>query len=149
MVWKAWATPKVKFYSWLTIRNRIWTTDRLEIRGWDNCELFLFFKQTQESAARLFSHCRYSKRLWDMVKIWLCIDKIQTQDWTPAIEEWWTMMACSLKPNREAIASLTMLVSWTIWKERIARVFNNKDVPTTVLREIIKSEIRLWIAADA
>jgi hypothetical protein len=65
------------------------------------------------------------------------------------MDEWWTMMACYPKPNRKAIASLTMLVSWTIWNERNARVFNNKAAPPAVLLEIIKSEVRLWIAAGA
>jgi hypothetical protein len=58
-------------------------------------------------------------------------------------------MACSAKPNRKALASITMLVSWTIWNERNARVFNNKAAPTAVLLEIIKSEVCLWIAAGA
>jgi hypothetical protein len=42
-----------------------------------------------------------------------------------------------------------MLVSWTIWKERNARVFNNKAAPAGVLLEIIKNDVRLWIAAGA
>jgi hypothetical protein len=33
MIWKAWALPKCKFFSWLAIQNRLWTTDRLEKRG--------------------------------------------------------------------------------------------------------------------
>jgi hypothetical protein len=151
MVWKAWATPKVKFFSWLGIRNRIWTADRLERRGWDNCGLCQLCKQTQESAAHLFSQCRYTKRLWNLVIEWLGIANIRTQDWVPGIEieEWWMTLACVAKPNRKAIASIAMLVSWTIWNERNARVFNNKAAPTTVLLELIKSEVRLWIAAGA
>jgi hypothetical protein len=35
------------------------------------------------------------------------------------------------------------------WKERNARVFNNKVAPPTVLLDIIKSEVRLWITAGA
>jgi hypothetical protein len=82
---------------------------------------------------------------------WLGIANIRTQDWVPGIEieEWWTTLACVAKPNCKAIASITMLVSWTIWNERNARVFNNKAAPTTVLLELIKSEVRLWIAAGA
>jgi hypothetical protein len=44
------------------------------------------------------------------------------------------------------MASIMMLVSWKIWKERNARVFNMKAVPTMVLLKIIKSETRLWVA---
>ena len=61
------------------------------------------------------------------------------------IEAWWTMMALKDK----AMASVTMLISWTIWKERNARVFNNKSAPPTVLLDIIKSEARLWVTAGA
>jgi hypothetical protein len=51
--------------------------------------------------------------------------------------------------NRKAISSITMLVTWTIWKERNARVFNNKSAPPTILLQIIKDEAKLWSAAGA
>ena len=38
-IWKVWAPSKVKLSSWLAIQNRIWTADRLEKRGWENCGL--------------------------------------------------------------------------------------------------------------
>jgi hypothetical protein len=118
---------------------------------WDNCGLCQLCKQTQESADHLFFPYQFTKRLWNLVIDWLGIANIRNQDWVhgTAIEEWWTMMVCYAKPNRKAIASITMLVSWTIWNERNARVFNNKAAPMTVLLEIIKSEVRLWIAAGA
>jgi hypothetical protein len=59
------------------------------------------------------------------------------------------MMSCKPSPNRKALASVAMLVSWTIWKERNARFFNNKAALTTILLDIIKSEVRLWVAAGA
>jgi hypothetical protein len=65
MVWKAWNAPKVKFFSWLSIWNEIWTVDHLERIGWDNCGLCPLCKQTQEKMAHLFSHFHYSKRLWE------------------------------------------------------------------------------------
>jgi hypothetical protein len=64
----------------------------------------------------LFSQYRYTKRLWNLVIELLGIANIHIQDWVPEmeIEEWWTMLACLAKPNRNAIASIAMLVSWTI-----------------------------------
>jgi hypothetical protein len=117
MVWKAWVTPKVKFFFlWLAICNRIWMADRLERRGWDNWSLCPLYNQTQESAVHLFSHCRYTKGLSNLAKGWLGIANIQSQDGDPelTIDEWCTIMACSPMPNRKAISPLMMLVSWTI-----------------------------------
>lgn len=52
-------------------------------------------------------------------------------------------------PNRRAMASLTMLVSWTIWNERNARVFGHKSVPPPILLKIIVEEAKLWVTAGA
>jgi hypothetical protein len=124
IVWKYWATPKVKFFSWLAIRNRIWMADHPERRGWDNCDLCPLCKQTQETVAHLLSHCRYTKRLLEMLKGYLNISSIKTNKWTTnlSIDEWWSDISCEASPNQKALATLIMLVSWTIWKERNARV---------------------------
>jgi hypothetical protein len=58
-------------------------------------------------------------------------------------------MSYKASSNRKAMTSLTMLVSWTIWKERNARVFQNKSAPPPILLEIIKNEAKLWVAAGA
>ena len=52
-------------------------------------------------------------------------------------------------PNREAIASLTMLIGWTIWNERNARVFRNKSTPPPILFNNIKNEAITWVTAVA
>jgi mannosylglycoprotein endo-beta-mannosidase len=36
LIWKSWAPAKCKFYAWLVIQNRVWTSDRLAARGWPN-----------------------------------------------------------------------------------------------------------------
>jgi hypothetical protein len=79
----------------------------------------------------LFSHCRYSKRLWGLVKCWIGIPSICTHEWTDDLTllDWWAKMLKDAMANRKAMASLTMLVTWTIWKERNARVFNHKSAP--------------------
>jgi hypothetical protein len=86
-----------------------------------------------------------------MVKNWTGFSTIHTHEWTTnlSIDEWWTLMSYKASPIRKGIASLTMLVSWTIWKEQNARVFNNKAAPPTILLEIIKSEAKLWSSAGA
>ncbi|KAF0897146.1 hypothetical protein E2562_033941 [Oryza meyeriana var. granulata] len=39
IVWKPWAPNKCKLFAWLIIQNKVWTSDRLEARGWpNNCD---------------------------------------------------------------------------------------------------------------
>jgi hypothetical protein len=151
LVWRVWAPPKMKFFAWLAIHNRLWTADRLDKRGWTNCGLCPLCKQTQETAAHLLSNCCFTKRLWGMVKDWLGIASIVTTEWMDdiALQSWWENMSATNVPNRKAMASLTILVSWTIWNERNARVFRNKSAPPFVLLNIIKTGVKLWVCAGA
>jgi chemotaxis methyl-accepting protein methylase len=58
-------------------------------------------------------------------------------------------MTGSFTPNRKAIATLTLLVTWKIWNERNAQVFHNKLAPPLVILDQVKKEARLWVCADA
>jgi hypothetical protein len=86
-----------------------------------------------------------------MVKDWLGITSIATTEWTDdiALQTWWENISTTNVPNRKVLASLTILVSWTIWNERNARVFRNKSAPPLVLLNIIKTEVKLWVCAGA
>ena len=81
---------------------------------------------------------------------WLGIP-LDISEWAAhnSINSWWANMSSNGVPNRKAMASLTMLTSWTIWNERNARVFRQKSAPTTVVLNIIKTEARLWVSAGA
>ena len=51
--------------------------------------------------------------------------------------------------NPKAMASITMLVSWTVWNQRNAIVFRNKATPPPILLESIKNEPKLCVTAGA
>lgn len=55
LVWKTQAPPKSKFFAWLAIQNRLWTSDRLEARGWPNTRYCPLCRHTLESAFHLFA----------------------------------------------------------------------------------------------
>jgi hypothetical protein len=66
-----------------------------------------------------------------------------------SIELWWRNMTNSQMPNRKAISSLALLVTWELWNERNVRVFNNKHATVAVILEKIKNEARLWVIVGA
>ena len=151
MVWKVWGPPKVKFFAWLALQDRIWTADRLAKRGWPNCVLCPLCKRVQESGSHLFFKCRYTLRLWALVIEKFHIFELDTSSWhlLDSVNAWWTSTCDAGTPNRQAKASLTMLVTWTIWNERNARVFRFKSAPPTILLNTISTEANLWVTAGA
>jgi hypothetical protein len=150
VVWKAWAPPKVKNHTWLASQNRLWTSDKLRRRGWENCGLCPLYKQTEESNNHLFIHCRYTVRIWELLKEWLGIQGVFPRRWAGLnIKQWRSFMEEGSNPHRKDLASLTLLTVWVIWKERNARVFHKKLSPSFVILDKIKCEARLSVIAGA
>ena len=151
MVWKVWAPPKVKFFAWLALQDRIWTADRLQRRGWPNCGPCPLCRGVQECSPHLFFKCLFTLRLWNMVIQKLCIHDVDTSAWHlyDSIKEWWASLSTEGTANRKAKASITMLVSWVIWNERNARVFRHKSAPPHVLLNNVIEESNLWVKAGA
>ena len=115
-VWKAWAPPKCKFFAWLIIHNRVWTADRLQRRGWSNCNLCPLCKQVQETAAHLLFQCRFTVRVWTEIKTWLGLHDIDPSDWrlVPSVKVCWDMVAHKRGHSRMVRSTLMMLVAWEI-----------------------------------
>ena len=54
-----------------------------------------------------------------------------------SIKAWWDYMADESVPNRKAMSSLTLLITWEIWNERNARIFNKKFASPGVILDRI------------
>ena len=67
----------------------------------------------------------------------------------PTVKEWWSAVVLRRGHRRKAISSLIMLVTWEVWKERNARVFQHVCRLPNVLVEAIKAEVRLRTIAGA
>jgi hypothetical protein len=151
MVWRPWAPPKCKLFAWLIIQNRVWTADRLQKRGWPSCVLCKLCNQVQESADHLLYKCRFTTRIWIELKEWLDLHDVDPRAWhnRRTVKEWWTKSILQRGHSRKAMASLAMLVSWEIWKERNARVFQNSATTSFMLIAKIKDEMAMWCHAGA
>ena len=137
--------------AWLIIQNRVWMADKLQRRGWPNCGLCPLCSQVQESAAHLLFQCRFSVAVWNAVKARTGLSNIVTADWAAmqSVRHWWTEIVLTCSPNGKGMASLLMLISWELWKERNARVFRNVSAPPMILVEKIMDEAALWALAGA
>ena len=120
VIWKVCPPPKVKFFSWLSAQNRVWTTDRLAKHGRPNCGLCPLCWRKQETVDHLIFRRRFSVRLWAMIKEWRQLESLDTSAWHhfESTKEWWIALSDSYVPNRKELASLTLLTSWAVWDER-------------------------------
>ena len=120
VVWKTWAPRKCKLFSWLIIQNRVWTADQLERRGWPNGRVCPLCRCQDETASHLLFKCRYSIRIWVMIKDWLHLHNFYPHSWHyfEDVETWWTTIGLAHGGRRKAMTSLIMLVTWKLWTER-------------------------------
>lgn len=49
LIWRARPPPKCKFYAWLMIQNRVWTSDQLAARGWPNSGTWPLCRVSQQA----------------------------------------------------------------------------------------------------
>jgi hypothetical protein len=80
------------------------------------------------------------------VKQWLDLQDVDPSSWNArrTVKEWWTEEIHKEGPSKKAMASLVMLISWEIWKERNTRVFRNTYTTSRFIIIKIKEEIALW-----
>jgi hypothetical protein len=69
IIWRAWAPPKCKFFSWLAVQNRVWTTDRLARRGWPHNPRCVLCASCPESGLHLLLNVA-SPDIFGL--IWVC-----------------------------------------------------------------------------
>ena len=151
IVWKTWAPPKCSFFAWLAVQNRLWTSDRHAIRGWPHQPLCQLCRCHPETGRHLLFECRYSKRIWSEASIWLhCPSIMQSQASSkPTILDYWKDVVAMPSPSRKGMKTAVILITWEIWKERNARIFNNKYTTPSATFQRIKTESKNWILAGA
>ncbi|PNT61102.1 hypothetical protein BRADI_5g10411v3 [Brachypodium distachyon] len=107
-----------------------------------NCGLCSLCEREPESATHMLFRCRFSTRIWNMIKDWMELTEIEPTTWVHirSVEQWWTSIILAHGHRKMAIASLAMLVAWELWKKRNARVFRNVATMPTIIMNKIKIE---------
>ena len=69
-IWHAHTEGKHRFFSWLLVKEKILTADKLPARNWpceSNCVLC---DEVTETAAHMCLQCPFAKQLWLLVNSW-------------------------------------------------------------------------------
>ena len=64
-VWLPFLWPKISFFLWLTVQNRILTWDNLLKRGFTGPSRCTLCMQNEETMEHLLNTCPYSQQIWD------------------------------------------------------------------------------------
>lgn len=113
-IWRTRAPPKCKIFAWLILQDRIWTSVRLQHRGWDCCSLACpLCRCEMKTAHHMVAGCRFTKRVFEHVANWAARKEIGPTIWprTEMVIEWWTSITISLGTTPKGMRSLTLLIN--------------------------------------
>ncbi|KAJ3704354.1 hypothetical protein LUZ61_008059 [Rhynchospora tenuis] len=117
VLWRIKAPPRVKVFLWLLTADRLLTQTNLMRRGWPSIQACQGCSNNAvEDTNHLFVHCELAQQLWSRIVIHYTLPPISFRD---EITDFWQDNRAI--PNWDLIWAAT---SWTIWKERNARIFS-------------------------
>jgi hypothetical protein len=122
------SAPKCRFFARLAVQNRLWTSDRLAISGWPHQPSCQLCRCQPERARHILFECRFSKLVWQQAVSWLSYPSLLNDlgSGRGTVLQYWHAITTSPSACPKGLKSAVILIGWELWKERNARVFNNK-----------------------
>lgn len=115
-IWKSWAPLRCKFFTWLAVNNRCWTSDRLakfRLQHPDACPLC---DQEEETIQHLLVKCVFSRKVWLYIleKIGRAVTAPQPS--STHFSNWWFKAIQNVPKEEKGLNFLFIHVAWEIWK---------------------------------
>lgn len=140
--WKPRAPLQCRFFNWLAIRNRCWTSDRLARRGLPHQAACPFCDQHDETMDHLLVTCVFAREIW----LWVLTAAGRQAVVATSSEtlQSWCIRQEQVQDHRRTTRAITLLVSWELWKHRNGIVFDGVTPSTMTVIERINTEGRVW-----
>lgn len=146
-MWRGLVPPRVELFAWLACLGKLNTKAKLAHlniipASQDICPLC---SDESETSNHLFLYCKFSWQIWCW---WF---KIWNLPWAapPSLKDLFLM-----KPPENARPffkkiwwAIFYIISWSIWKERNERIFNNSASSKDKLCDLILTRLGWWIKA--
>lgn len=87
--WKAKTENKCRFFAWLMVHKKIVTSDKLQLRGWDNSPICSLCGIELETARHLIMECAFAKQIWSSIWSKLGLQVPTTSLFNGDILAWW------------------------------------------------------------
>jgi hypothetical protein len=146
-IWQTKVPPKVKFFFWLVLHQRLWTAERRkrhDLQDDDDCALC---GQAPESIEHLFLGCVFTRELW--FKLLAPVGLQVLVPWSDErIGDWWMQQRGRFHyQSRPIFDCLVMLLCWCVWKERNRRTFDNILSSIVAVARAAAAEADEWVQA--
>jgi hypothetical protein len=125
-LWKSKCTPRVKFFAWLVLVDRLNTKTMLRRRNLsdedDDDHCVLCPTGTEEDLDHLFFDCPFAKRCWEKIGMY----------WITSLSLYPRIAHARQQQNIPFFMEVVTIAAWEIWKIRNERVFNNGQVNVNI-----------------
>lgn len=145
IIWKSRAPVRCKFFMFLAVRNACLTADNLQRRGWKHAPICHLCSKDGESCQHIFQACTFSQQVWVKVQARL---SLSCSPPSSDFAGWWLAARQTVaKIDRKTFDARVILVTWLIWKECNARVFEGTASSVTQLCATMCDEWKTWKSA--
>jgi hypothetical protein len=146
-LWKARAPAKCKFFFWLLLHDRLWTTARRKRHGLQDDDACALCDQEPETARHLAGECVFAREVWFRTLLPHGLAGLTPQPGLGYLD-WW-IQNCMLLPSvlHRGFDALVILVAWCLWKERNRRVFHGVSRTATQIVDMVMEEADRWSLA--
>lgn len=140
--WISNAPLRCRFFAWLALRNRVWTSDRLAKRGLPHQNACPLCDQGDEDINHLLLHCVFTREIWTKLGQAMGITGM-----TPTVGEdlkAWCTRAIPQGKHGKSYRAIHLLTMWVLWKHRNSVVFDGARPDVQLVMRKIASECVLW-----
>ena len=139
LTWASRASSTCKFFTWLALRDRCWTSDRLARRGLPHQDACRLYDQEEETINHVLLMCVFARSTWVVV-----CEALGKPDWTlTAQDSLRTWLRDKQGPNtlrRKDLHTIFILTLWELCKHGNSIVFDGASPSMEVLLVRVRSE---------
>lgn len=143
LTWKSRAPSQCRFFTWLALRDRCWTSDRLARRGLPHQDACPLCDQEEETINHVLLTCVFARTMWAAI-----CEALGRPEWTPtprdSLGQWLCGKQGPSNMSRKDLHTIFALSIWELWKHRNAIVFDGASPSIELLLRRMRSEGMVW-----